>query len=382
MSNILCTFAAFLKSCNPMKLYTRILFIACCLTFGATMMHAAEVVKVAILETIDKANEVKYGERLLVRSSLARAVAATPGFEAYDRVDLEAIFGEQNFQRTGYVSSDQIKQLGAMTGAQYILLPEIAKLNDKSFYITAKILDVETAKAVSVSGATTSNDVSAMEQACIKMANELLGLPSQRDEQQKQQKQQLTQGHMEEFGWSYDGKHYYQNGLPLKRSEVNKTVIASMKVNDIPAYNYYKKNSKPLINAGWTLFSIGLAGTLAVFPACLATASNLETEGFIASEGYSDIYKVQEIRDEYHHKSLKVAIGGYVSLGVCVMATIASIPCIAIGHKRLNQTINNYLLGTTIKPKYAGNMPNSGSQPYLSVDLQPTSNGVGLALSF
>lgn len=366
-----------------MKLYVRILFIACCLAFGATVMHAAEVVKVAILETIDKANEVKYGERLLVRSSLARAVAATPGFEAYDRVDLEAIFGEQNFQRTGYVSSDQIKQLGVMTGAQFILLPEIAKLNDKSFYITAKILDVETAKAMSVSGATTTNDVSAMEQACIKMANELLGLPSQRDEQQKQQKQQLTQGHMEEFGWSYDGKHYYQNGLPLKRSEVNKAVIAYMKDNDQIEYNYYKKNTKPLIDAGWVLFGIGTASALAVFPPLLAMASEADKKGVSKQpEDFSSQEEYVKFTDQAYKERVTLISSAYACLIFGVVSTIASIPCIAIGHKRLNQTINNYLLGTTIKPKYAGRMPNSGSQPYLSVDLQPTSNGVGLALSF
>ena len=262
-----------------MKFYSRILLLSCFLTLGIMLTHAAEVIKVAILETIDKTNEVNYGERLLVRSSLARAVTATPGFEAYDRVDLEAIFGEHDFQRTGLVSADQIKKLGVMTGAQYILLPEIAKLNNESFYITAKILDVETTKALSVSGATTTNDVKSMENACAKVANELLSIPSQRDLQQKNQKQQLTQGHIDEFGWSYDGKHYYQNGLPLKRSEVNKTVLSSMKANDQVAYNYYKKNTKPLIDAGWALFGIGTASALAVFPPLLGLASEADKKG-------------------------------------------------------------------------------------------------------
>ena len=50
------------------------------------MMAETKVIKIAILETIDKANAVEYGKRLLVRSTLAEAITATPGFEAYDRV--------------------------------------------------------------------------------------------------------------------------------------------------------------------------------------------------------------------------------------------------------------------------------------------------------
>lgn len=366
-----------------MKSYTHIMLLTCCLTLGVTVTRAAEVAKVAILETIDKTNEVKYGERLLVRSSLARAVTATPGFEAYDRVDLEAIFGEHDFQRTGLVSADQIKQLGVMTGAQYILLPEIAKLNDNSFYITAKILDVETTKALSVSGATTTNDVKSMEDACTKVANELLGIPAQRDIQQKQQKQQLTQGHIDEFGWNYDGKHYYQNGLTIKRSEVNKTVIAYMKDNDQIAYNYYKKNTKPLIDAGWVLFGIGTASALAVFPPLLAMADEADKKGVSKQpEDFSSQEEYVKFSDQAYKERVTLISSAYACLIFGVVSTIASIPCIAVGYKRLNQSVNDYLLGKTIQPKYARQMPNSANQSYVSFNLHPTSNGLGLAMSF
>ncbi len=74
------------------------------------LMAEEKVVKIAVLETVDKAGNVEYGKRLLVRSNLAQAIAGTPGYEAYDRVDISAIMSEQNFQRTGNVSEDQIKK--------------------------------------------------------------------------------------------------------------------------------------------------------------------------------------------------------------------------------------------------------------------------------
>lgn len=85
-------------------------------------MPQAQVRKIAILEAVDKDGSVSYAIKLMLRSNLAKAIANKPGYEAYDRTDIDAIMGEQNFQRTGMVSDAQIKKLGEMTGAAYILV--------------------------------------------------------------------------------------------------------------------------------------------------------------------------------------------------------------------------------------------------------------------
>ena len=135
-----------------------------------------DVKKVAILETVDKMGNVPYGVLLQVRSSLTYAISSNAGYEGYDRVDMAAITGEQNFQRTGMVSDEQIKRLGEMTGAAYVLIAEAALYDDQNIIIAAKILDVETGGVMSSTPpAVAPKDPMKMAEACIKCSQTLVG---------------------------------------------------------------------------------------------------------------------------------------------------------------------------------------------------------------
>jgi len=138
--------------------------------------YAQEAKKVAILETVDKVGDVPYGIKLQVRMSLTYAISSTPGYEGYDRVDMASIMGEQNFQRTGMVSDAQIKKLGEMTGAKYVLIAEAAIYDTQNIIITAKVLDVETGGvANSAPPAFAGKDPEKMQAACVTLAQKLLG---------------------------------------------------------------------------------------------------------------------------------------------------------------------------------------------------------------
>lgn len=150
----------------------------------------AQVKKVAILETVDKQGNISYAHKLMLRSNLSKAITNTAGFEAYDRTDIDAIMGEQDFQRTGMVSDHQIKQLGEMTGAAYILVAEAVKVDDQNMFITAKILNVETAKTEMTDNVLMAATPSDIQHGCESLANKLLGIrtsatptqyPSQRE---------------------------------------------------------------------------------------------------------------------------------------------------------------------------------------------------------
>ena len=118
-----------------------------CGLFALSMLSVAQETKrVAILETVDKLGNISYAYKLILRSNLAKAITNTPGYEAYDRTDIDAIMGEQDFQRTGNVSADQIKRVGEMTGAKFVLVAEAVLVDAKHMYITAKLLDVESAR--------------------------------------------------------------------------------------------------------------------------------------------------------------------------------------------------------------------------------------------
>lgn len=143
--------------------------------FSLTTFAQAPVKKVAILETVDKMGNVPYGVLLQVRSSLTYAISNNAGYEGYDRVDMAAITGEQNFQRTGMVSDEQIKRLGEMTGAAYVLIAEAALYDDQNIIIAAKILDVETGGVMSSTPpAVAPKDPMKMSEACDRISNILL----------------------------------------------------------------------------------------------------------------------------------------------------------------------------------------------------------------
>lgn len=150
-------------------------YIILILLFLPTLVFA-QVKKIAILETVDKQGEISYAHKLMLRSNLSKAITNTEGFEAYDRTDIDAIVSEQDFQRTGLVSDDQIKQLGEMTGAAYILVAEAVKVDAQNMFITAKILNVETAKTEMTDNLLMSTTPSDIQQGCENLANKLLGI--------------------------------------------------------------------------------------------------------------------------------------------------------------------------------------------------------------
>lgn len=93
-----------------------LLLLITLLLLAFAMAATAQNKKIAILETVDKKGDVSYGVLLQLRSNLTYAISNTPGYLGYDRVDMAQIVGEHDFQRTGLVSDEQIRKLGAITG--------------------------------------------------------------------------------------------------------------------------------------------------------------------------------------------------------------------------------------------------------------------------
>lgn len=124
------------------------LFTICLLavTMCVVAQEQTQTKRIAILETVDKMDGVPYGVKLQLRQSLTFSITQTPGYEGYSRVDMSSITGEQNFQRTGMVKDEDIKRLGEMTGAAYVLIAEAAPYDDDHIIITANLINVETAR--------------------------------------------------------------------------------------------------------------------------------------------------------------------------------------------------------------------------------------------
>lgn len=164
-----------------MKQRLMILMLITCVIFSSTPLwgqKSSDIKRIAILEAIDKDGKVPYGLKLMIRSKLTSVITSTPGYEGYDRVDYKSIISEHEFQRTGMVSDDQIKQLGAMVGADYILTAEVAYLNDTHVFLSANILNVETGRLERTANIESGTNVNELEKNCRILAGQLLDVNS------------------------------------------------------------------------------------------------------------------------------------------------------------------------------------------------------------
>jgi hypothetical protein len=307
---------------------------------------SAQVKRVAILETVDKENQIDYAYELLLRSNLSNAITRISGYEAYDRTDIDAIMSEQSFQRTGLVSSDQIKRLGEMTGASYILVAEMAK-SGQQIIILSKLLDVETARTImSDHEITTLNEI---QDACKKLAKRMFH-EEVKEEPKVETNFELIRHTASEKKLLGVKKYSYGD---LQMDE--KAFCLFMQKNNREAYLKYMQ-SKQLIYAGW--------GTLGGGVLCLI-AMGICIEGDQYWHG-----KYYDTRNNsYASKGEDYYVAWCSLVGIGCAAVTTSIPLLCVGYKRQKNAINMF------------NQQNR-QRPALTLNLQASQNGIGLALNF
>ena len=312
----------------------------------AGVVSAQEVKRVAILETVDKENQIDYAYELLLRSNLSNAITSISGYEAYDRTDIDAIMSEQSFQRTGLVNNDQIKRLGEMTGANYILVAEMAK-SGQQIIILSKLLDVETARTIMADHEiTTLNNIQgACEKLAKRMFHEEVKVETQVETnfvlvRHTAQEQKLL------------GIEKYSYGTTQMDE---KAFCLFMQKNNREAYLKYMQ-SKQLIYAGWGTM-IGGALCFVAMGACI---------------GEENFYLAKALDTNDHAYYLR-SEGFYLAwcslVGIAVTAVTTSIPLLSVGYTRQKKAINMF-------------NEQNGQQPAVSLSVQSSQNGIGLALNF
>ena len=306
-------------------------------------MVSAQVKRVAVLETVDKENKVSYANKLVLRTSLSKAIANTPGYEVYDRTDVDAIMSEHTFQRTGLVNSDQIKRLGEMTGAEYILVAEAVKINAQNLFVTAKLLDVETARTIVTEMLEINTDH--MQQGCMILAKKMFS-----------DKREL------DFGTAPVGPQLVINSKNDQRllgfekysygdSQMDEQAFRKFLRNNSPEIYIKYMKSQSYIKAGWGIFGAGAT--------VLAAGSLLA----ILEGQHSSVVELpfSFLNDDLAYLCI-------ASAGAAI--TLTSIPLLCVGHKRQKNAINMF------------NEQNSRQQAPITLNLQATQNGIGLALNF
>ena len=338
-------------------------FILFLLLFSAAMF-AQEVKRVAILETVDKENKVSYANKLILRASLSKAITQTEGYEAYDRTDVDAIMSEQDFQRTGMVSNDQIKRLGEMTGANYILVAEAAQLDDKkTMFITAKLLDVETARTIMTDYVMMGTTADAIQEGCTVLSEKLFSNTPKSTSSKVAANTSTSQipqmsaniGNGEKFVINskstqkmFGVKKYSYGGSQMDE----KQFVQFLYRNNTKIYADYVK-SKKLISAGWWTMGAGVVSMIGIGVGCF----------------------IDGVTSYYYKPGSEGAGVAFMAIGGAAIAS--SIPILGVGYKKKKNvaySLNNDL--------YVANNPSTTSKPAVNLSVQSSQNGIGLALNF
>ncbi len=350
------------------KIYLLAVMLLC------SIMAFSQVKKVAILEIVDKEGKISYSQKLMLRSSLAKAVTNTPGYEAYDRTDMDAIMGEQDFQRTGMVSDDQIKRLGEMTGASYILVAEAVKTDESSLFVTAKILDVETARTEQTDYVTMGIGTKTILQGCEELAGKLLHVEQSAEAPTKAvstTKESRSRKVVAPAAITRRGGDYYHNGAYMSKQEYKNFLQ-----NTCPeAFALYKQGDK-LVKWGWSLFAIG--GALTVTGAVFASVGQSD-KGYWVQDGYYDYvydYYTNEYIEQYVETSYYVDSWEYSGLGITGIAMAcagsamfaSSIPMFSVGYVKRNKSMKVYNTNC--------------EKSEVAFNLTAGQNGLGLAINF
>lgn len=340
------------------------------LLFSAVV--SAQVKRVAILETVDKEDEVSYATKLILRTSLSKAISNTPGCEVYDRTDIDAIMSEHTFQRTGLVSNDQIKRLGEMTGAEYILVAEAVKINAKKLFVTAKLLDVETARTIVTEMMEINLDH--VQQGCAALAKKMFPDDKKLDFSAQTPIEVLLVRNSKA-----DQKLFGLGTYSYGETQMDQKALAAfIRTNSPEVYKRYMRGQK-CIKAGWSMFSIGLVAT-AIGSAAMIIDSKYYTmyEQFDDALDLCDEYDIE--RREYLSKgcsfySEQWKRNGYELTGIVLIGfgagvlTTVSIPLLSCGYGMRNN----------IHKKYN---EQAKEQPKFTLNLQCSQNGMGFALNF
>lgn len=383
----------------------RVLFLMIILL--AQISVFAQVKKVAILETVDKENQISYANKLILRASLSKAVTKTAGYEAYDRTDIDAIMSEHSFQRTGMVEEDQIKKLGEMTGADYILVTEVVVVDANNIFVTAKLLDVVTARTILTDNVMMGNTSDKIKSGCNILAKKLLennDLTKVEDKKEKKTKKepQTIEGPLLERHSKSDQRLFGLSEYSYGENQLDRKALSIfLQQNSPQAYRKYMRGQNS-IAAGWTFFAVGIAS--AVTGSTFIAMSELvywqkrwqylrklressgvhykengyfytlyEHNGYLSENVVNSMtIKERELYEgfEYYDNNYDLFFG----LGIGLAAaggtlTVVSIPLLAGGYGTRNNAYKTY----NMVPKEKKN---------LSLNLQCGKSTVGLALNF
>jgi hypothetical protein len=260
--------------------------------FFTLMLMALSVVvmaqnkRIAILEPIDKENSIPYSITVMLRSNLTKMISNIPGYEGYDHVNISKIMDEHDFEGLDFGDEDQIRHLGKMVEADYLLVSEVVKYDETSIFVTAKILNIETAKTEGSENALMGMTAQDIQHGCESLAKKLLYVSNYLNKMIQNSNNDI--GEVLDFPDSTKGVVFYLNekgqGLAVSLNESEEAWDISFRIKDVDSlynvergesyfnYNEGQKNTQAILsllgNKAQAAYWCGLQGEGWYLPSC------------------------------------------------------------------------------------------------------------------
>ena len=94
----------------------------------------------------DPAGDVPTFIREIVREEISNVVVNTAGYTVLERALIQQVLQEDQFQASGLVDDAQVSEIGRRMGANLAFITNIAQMTNGNFHISARLIDVETAR--------------------------------------------------------------------------------------------------------------------------------------------------------------------------------------------------------------------------------------------
>jgi hypothetical protein len=281
------------------------------------------------------------------------------------------------------VSNDQIKRLGEMTGANYILVAEAVVIDESNMFITAKLLDVETAQTILTDNIMMATTPKAIQDGCVTLANKLFNTsnmksssvakstpaPKKAAAEEKSEKEIVVADNLLiKRNSKTDQKLFGVSEYTYGDTQMDKKALQSFLKNNSPqAYKKYMAG-QACIKAGWALFGVGLAST--VTGSVLAVVYPPYESHTYEYSYYDDYYGYYT----YDYYTETIPGNPLHTLGVSLLAAGGSMMGVSVP-----LLVSGYIVRNNAYKKY-NVAPKQKNQ--LTLNLTGGSNGLGLALNF
>jgi len=129
--------------------------------------------KVAIF---DPAGNVDNSIKEIIREEISSIIVNTGGYTVLERQLIDRVLEENRFQAGGLVDDSQVSEIGKRMGANLVVVTNITALGNANYYISCKIIDVQTARIEKQKTAQSSRNVSDLITVVQKAVTEMLSV--------------------------------------------------------------------------------------------------------------------------------------------------------------------------------------------------------------